>query len=302
MFIYQGQSFNDFGKLKKEFNLVNANEIAKENRTSFVLIRQAIDELGLQYEKVLRTPSNTYVLMNRKEDVKDILKQASKIYRNDNVPEDYIQRFDYAKLLGVPTYFLNTIKSRFPEFENNAKYFYVRNIRVKFYRVDDVSLSVARDIIERTRIKEVKIIPTNQESKNIAFRRRYLNGNLHKVAIDTIEMEKIFDTSSPYYSRLIDCYRRFATIQIADSALMDNHHIIPRFYEHYICLEDLENTIYLSREHHLLVHILEYRCALQQYKTKFFGSLAILTSRTEPEKIDEKKFRKVEDALLSSLE
>lgn len=191
--------------------------------------------------------------------------------------------------------------SYYEDFNKYSTYFYVNNVKIKFFSSSPESIE-----FYKAKLKDFTTPFSERHKKHdrILFdnTREYEDGNIYKVAFDYGIFNELFDTNSNYFRILMTIYRKYAKLQIADSAKMDNHHIIPRFYKSYNHTEDLENTIYLPREVHLLVHILEYRCAFPDYKTKFFAALCILSTRIDAFKLDDNILNEVTKSLIKILD
>lgn len=301
MYIYKNEKISDISVFRDNYHFISFSDIAKKCGVGFTQLNAVIAELKIEPECILRLPSNTYMHLYTQEAFNKIKSVLKCNYKNDKIPAGYISKKELSKMFNVQPYTINNMARYFSDFNKYAEYFFVENIKTKFFLINDSSYQFYKEKIEiyktpySERLKQKQLIKTTENT------REYAEGNLHKIAFDYDILAKIFDTQSRHFNLLIKVYKKYAKLQTADSSIMDKHHIIPRFYN-YSKSEDIENTIYLPREIHLLVHLLEYRCSFPDYKSKFFSAFCILSGRTDYNKICDNAFNEIEKAICNSLD
>ena len=305
MLHYKNETFRDYPELFKKYKLKGFSYITKETGASLSVVDRVLKKLNIQCEEVTLEPSGKVHKLYTESDVQKIIKELNIDYKDESIPVNYISKKELALWLGIKESTLNQMQVYFKDFNSYAKYFYVNNIKKKYFLFDDKTKEyyLEKKIVYTTpysvrRYKKLFV----DEPLEIA-EREYINSyQHHKIAFDYEMFNRLFDTQSIWFHELIHIYKKYAKMQVADSSVMDCHHIIPRFISDYKLLWDIENTIYLSREIHLLVHILEFHCALPEYKSKFFGAFAILTGRTDASKMNEKAFNEIIKGLIKTLD
>lgn len=301
MFVYQNQKYSSILEIKRKYNFLSASDIMKTCGIGFTFFKENLHKLNIVPEKILRQPSNRIAEYYTQNDLKKIIAFIPTEKKDDSVPPGYLNKTEFAELLNIKKTTLNNMASYYEDFNKYSTYFYVNNVKIKFFSSSPESIE-----FYKAKLKDftTPFSERHKERDRILFdnTREYEDWNIHKVAFDYGIFNELFDTNSNYFRILMTIYRKYAKLQIADSAKMDNHHIIPRFYESYNHTEDLENTIYLPREVHLLVHILEYRCAFPDYKTKFFTALCILSTRIDASKLDDNILNEVTKSLIKILD
>lgn len=301
MYLYDNKQFRGINEIKEDYDLINYQTIVRSCGAGKSIVDSVMASLNINSEKIIANPSGKVIQLYKAECLQPIIDKVGVSFRNDEIPNGYITKKGFANLFNIKVFTVNNMSSYFKDFNKYAEYFYVNNIRTKYFFINDVTYGYYKERVEKyttpfsERMKKSKqIIKENL--------REYSDGNLHKIAIDYEMMAAIFDTQSKYFNLMIRIYKKYAKLQVADNSVMDCHHIIPRFYEGYASVEDLENTIYLTREVHLLVHILEFRCAYSEFKTKFFTAFCVLTNRTDASKINENAFNEIIKALCNSID
>lgn len=302
MLIYNDKKYKDFEELTKSENLIGIGFIVKECGANANKIEKIIKKLNIEKQEVQLLPSRKIYHLYRFCDVEKIKNELDIQYRNDVIPEGYISKSDLAKLLNVELYTLNAIENYFQDFKKHKKYFYVNNVRIKFYEFNDelfnFYLEKKNIYITPYRFRRNQKVMITQKLQDVEYIEKHVH---HKIRIDYQKMNELFDNKSRYYGKLLEVYKRSANFQIEDSSLMDKHHIIPRFCRDYIYLEDMENTIYITKEIHFLIHLLEYLCCFDKYKNKFFGSMCLLFSRVDVSKINNNVYDNFIDSIIKSI-
>lgn len=301
MYLYDNKQFKGINEIKENYNLISYQHIMRSCGAGTGIVSSVMASLNIKSEKIIANPSGKIIQLYKAECLQPIMDKVGISFRNDKIPSGYITKKEFANLFNIKVFTVNNMSTYFKDFNKYAEYFYVNNIRTKYFFINDVTYGYYKERVEKyiTPLSE-RLKKSKQALKDNL--RDYSEGNIHKIAFDYEVMAEIFDTQSKYFKMLIQIYKKYAKLQVADSSVMDNHHIIPRFYEGYIFVEDLENTIYLPREVHLLVHILEYRCAYPDFKTKFFTSFCVLCNRIDSSKINENAFNEIIKALCNSLD
>lgn len=306
MLHYQNQNFKDYQELFKFYKLYSLNYVMKKTCTGINLIMRVIKKLNIKCEEITLVPSGKVHRLYTAEDVQKIINGLNIDYKNDVVPVNYISKKELALWLGIKETTLNQMQIYFKDFNDYAKYFFENNVKKKYFIFDDNSkkyfIEKKNIYITPYSVRRNKKIYENNNSDVIREREYIENYRHHKIAFDYEMFNRLFNTHSIWFNELIHIYKKYAKLQVADSSIMDCHHIIPRFMSDYKFLSDTENTIYLTKEIHLLVHILEFHCALPEYKSKFFGSFALLTSRIDSSKINENAFNEVIKGLIKTLD
>ena len=300
MYLYDNKQFSQINEIRENYNLISFQDIMRSSGAGTRPVYEAMQKLKIKPEVIILKPSNRKNQLYKREYLPQIVEAVGTEKRTDTIPEGYISKKQFAIKFGVNPYTVNNMSSYFPDFNKFAEYFFVDNIKTKYFLMTVESERFYKEKVEKYTTpfsKRKRFINTNLENN-----REYAEGNLHKIAFDYEILAEIFDTKSRYFQLMIKIYKKYAKLQIADSTRFDCHHIIPRFYSDYANTEDLENTIYLTREVHLLVHILEYRCAYPDYQSKFFSSFCILAGRVNPSNIDPKAFNELIDCLCKSID
>lgn len=301
MYLYDNKHFKGINEIKENYNLISYQNILRSCGAGTGIVNSVMQSLEIHPVIVIAEPSGKTIQLYKQEYLQQLIDKVGISYRDDKIPNGYISKREFANLFNIKVFTVNNMATYFKDFNKYAEYFYVNNIRTKYFYINDVTYGYYKERVEKyiTPLSE-RLKKSKQALKENL--REYSEGNLHKIAFDYEIMAEIFDTQSTYFKLMIRIYKKYAKLQVADSSVMDRHHIIPRFYEGYVSAEDLENTIYLTREVHLLVHILEFRCAYPDYKTKFFSAFCILTGRTDATKINENAFNEIIKALCNSID
>lgn len=300
MYLYDNKQFKDLREIHSNYDLISIGEIMKSCGASVGPVSIALNNLSIKPEIITLKPSGRTIQLYQRKELPVIAKVVGSVFQNDVIPDNYISKREFAVMFGVKPYTVNNMSSYFKDFDKYAKYYFVDNIKTKFYLINEETKSFYKEKVEKYTTpfsKRKRFINTNLENN-----REYSEGNLHKIAFDYEILAEIFDTNSRFFHLMIKVYKKYAKLQIADSSIMDCHHIIPRFYSVYANTEDLENTIYLTREVHLLIHILEYRCAYPDYQSKFFSSFCILAGRANPSNLNPKAFNDLIDTLCKCID
>jgi hypothetical protein len=300
MFLYDNKKFKQINEIREKYNLISFSEIMKNCGAGVKPVKDVIKSLAIKNHIILLEPSGRQFALYEKKYLPEITKKIGNEFKNDIIPYNYISKKEFAELFKIKPYTVNNMNVYFSDFNQYAEYFFINNVRTKYFYIDDTTYQFYKEKVdiyttpfsERMKKKLETPIPT----------RDYTEGNLHKIAFDYDILAEIFDTKSKHFNLLIKVYKKYAKIQNADSSFNDNHHIIPRFFENYKNIDDLENTIFLPREIHLLVHLLEYRCAFPDYKSKFFSAFCILSGRTDYNKINDNAFNEIEKTICNSLD
>lgn len=306
MLHYKNQIFKDYQELFKFYKLYGLNYVTKQTGAGIRSIERVLKKMNIKSEDVILKPSGKVHKLYTADDVQKIISNLEIDYKNDTIPVNYISKKELALWLGIKESTLNQMQTYFPDFNSYAEYFYVNNIKKKYFLFDDSSKNyfLEKKNVYTTpySVRRYKKLFEDDGPQEVTARVYVENCQHHKIAFDYEMFNKLFNTQSMWFKELIHIYKKYAKLQIADSSVMDRHHIIPRFMTEYKLLEDIENTIYLTREIHLLVHILEFHCALPEYKSKFFGAFAITTARIDPKKINEKVLNESIRALIKTLD
>jgi hypothetical protein len=300
MYLYDNKQFSQINEIRENYNLISFQDIMRSSGAGVRPVSEAMRKMKIKPEVIILKPSNKTNQLYKREYLPQIVEAVGTKKRTDVIPEGYISKKQFAIKFGVNPYTVNNMGSYFPDFNKYAEYFYIDNIKTKYFLMTEESEKFYAEKVEKYTTpfsKRKHFIKTNLENN-----REYSDGNLHKIAFDYDILSEIFDTKSRFFQLMIKVYKKYAKLQIADSTRMDRHHIIPRFYSDYANTEDLENTIYLTREVHLLIHILEYRCAFPDYQTKFFTSFCILAGRVNPSNLNPKVFNDLIDTLCKCID
>lgn len=300
MYLYDNKQFKDLREIHANYDLISIGEIMKSCGASVGPVSIALNSLSIKPEIITLKPSGRTIQLYQRKELPVIAKVVGSVFQNDVIPDNYISKREFAVMFGVKPYTVNNMSAYFKDFDKYAKYYFVDNIKTKFYLINEETKPFYKEKVEKYTTpfsKRKRFINTNLENN-----REYSEGNLHKIAFDYEILAEIFDTNSRFFHLMIKVYKKYAKLQIADSSIMDCHHIIPRFYSDYANTEDLENTIYLTREVHLLIHILEYRCAYPDYQSKFFSSFCILAGRVNPSNLNPKAFNDLIDTLCKCID
>lgn len=300
MYLYDNKKFSDLREIHANYNLISFGNIMKQCGAGVGPVSDALRALSIKPVSVIMEPSGRVIKLFPSDKLSVIIKKIGIERKDDIIPEGYISKKEFAILFEVKPYTVNNMSNYFKDFDKYAEYFYKDNIKTKYFLINEETKTFYKEKVERYTTpfsKRKMFIKTNLENN-----REYSEGNLHKIAFDYGILAEIFDTKSRFFQLMIKIYKKYAKLQIADSTRMDCHHIIPRFYSDYANTEDLENTIYLSREVHLLIHILEYRCAYPDYQSKFFSSFCILSGRVNPSNLNPKVFNDLIDTLCKCID
>lgn len=306
MLLYKNERFNDFPSLHKKHNLIGQNVLMKKCNAGLKAIKRALLDLNIQGETITRLPSMSICIAYSPSDVQKVKDYLNIKYKNDVVPVNYISKKDLCELLGVKPHTLNAMQNYFADFKQYVKYFFVDNVKTKYYLATEETIEYYKKKTEiyltpfsKRRQLDKPLYEEENEDKYQEYVEYYSH---HNIRLDYNAFNKLLDTQSRYFKILLNIYKKYAKMQVNDSSIMDCHHIIPRFFTEYKHLEDMDNTIYLRRELHLLVHLLEYLCALPQYKNKFFSAFCILTMRIDPKTIDDNIFSPIVNGLIKALD
>lgn len=299
MYLYDNKHFKDIREIRENYDLVSITEIMRYCGVGIGPVSIALQKLNVKPELITLKPSGKKINLYKKDYLQPMFETVGAEIKNDIVPEGYLTKREFAIKFGIKPFTVSNMASYFSDFNKYAKYFYRGNIKTKFFLVNEETESFYKERVEKyTRpVRRNNFVKLNYENN-----REYSEGNLHKIAFDYEILAEIFDTNSRFFHLMIKVYKKYAKLQIADSTIMDCHHIIPRFYSDYANTEDLENTIYLTREVHLLIHILEYRCAYPDYQSKFFSSFCILAGRVNPSNLNPKVFNDLIDTLCKCID
>lgn len=300
MFLYDNKQFKQINEIRENYNLISFQEIMRSSGAGTKPVYDAMHKLNINPEIILLKPSNKTLRLYKRDFLPQLIEIIGTEKKVDVIPEGYISKREFAVKFGVNPYTVNNMSTYFSDFNKYAEYFYIDNVKTKFFLMTEEAEKFYKEKVEKYTTpfsKRKRFINTNLKNN-----REYSEGNLHKIAFDYEVFAEIFDTNSRFFHLMIKAYKKYAKLQIADSTIMDCHHIIPRFYSDYANTEDLENTIYLTKEVHLLIHILEYRCAYPDYQSKFFSSLCILAGRVNPSNLNPKAFNDLIDTLCKCID
>lgn len=307
MYIYQNDKFSNYADFFKKYDLTSIGYASRICQTSYKKIMKYLKEYNIPVETVLLEPSKKKHYFLTKENFDKLKNIYITEYKNDDIPSGYLTIKELAELYQIKPSCFKAMVNYYKDCNKYANFYYKDNIRTKFFLFTKDTQAFFNEKIKlfTMPLNQRKLLEKKQSIKNPITELNetyYLNGNHHKIRIDYQAMSMIFDTKSTYYKELLNVYKK-AALRLNDynSERMDAHHIIPRFLKDYKYLEDLDNIIYVEKNIHLLIHILEYKCALQPYKQKLFSAMCILTMRTDTDMLNDCAFNAIINALLKSL-
>lgn len=298
MIFYKNQNFKDFSELFKTFDLYGYSRILTMTGASYKRFNDVVKSLNIISEIAILKPSERIVKLYQKNDAEKIIEKLNVEYKNEEVPSEYIPKKNLITWLEVSESTFLNMHSYCSDLKKYSKYFFINNIKTKYYLFDER----AKDFYLQ---KKYAFIDYEKRRKHLLEDSNYSTytpGNLHKVLFDYEMLKKLFDTKSVDFYELMKIYKKYAKLQIKDRIDIHCHHIIPRFITDYKKLWDVDNTIYVPQEVHILIHLLEFCCALPQYKSKFFGAFAILSTRIDASKINKNTFNLLKKTLIKSLQ
>ena len=251
MYLYDNKQFKDLREIHSNYDLISIGEIMKSCGASVGPVSIALNNLSIKPEIITLKPSGRTIQLYQRKELPVIAKVVGSVFQNDVIPDNYISKREFAVMFGVKPYTVNNMSSYFKDFDKYAKYYFVDNIKTKFYLINEETKSFYKEKVEKYTTpfsKRKRFINTNLENN-----REYSEGNLHKIAFDYEILAEIFDTNSRFFHLMIKVYKKYAKLQIADSSIMDCHHIIPRFYSVYANTEDFGYaTVHLALNYGLI--------------------------------------------------
>ena len=219
MFLYGNKQFKQINEIRKNYNLISLQEIMRYSGAGTKPVSEAMHKLNINPEVILLKPSNKTIRLYKRDFLPQLIEIIGTEKKVDVIPEGYISKKEFAVKFGVNPYTVNNMSTYFSDFNKYAEYFYIDNVKTKFFLMTEEAESFYREKVEKYTTpfsKRRHFIKTNLKNN-----REYSEGNLHKIAFDYDILTEIFDTKSRFFQLMIKIYKKYAKLQIADSSRMD---------------------------------------------------------------------------------
>lgn len=307
MYLYKGKSYGVFKDLKAEYDFLCASELMALCNCNINRLTEILKEKKVVPEIVKLSPSGKIYKMYKRQDVAGVFNIAKASYKDEEIPKNYLDKKSFCEKLGIKSATLNSICYWCTDFNKHSKFFYVRNVKKRYYLVNEEALLFYKDKLNKyynpdreANKKKLEEINTNMLYALMTETKDYKH---HKIKIDTKTLSKILNTTNKYYQKLVEIYKHYEKETVYDVSTMELHHIVPRFYgkeNYYPELNNMTNLIYLPPNIHFLVHFLEYKCAKDIYKDKFLSACCVKTATIKAEQIKESYMTDIIELLLKA--
>jgi hypothetical protein len=157
MYLYDNKQFKDLREIHANYDLISIGEIMKSCGASVGPVSIALNNLAIKPEIITLKPSGRTIQLYQRKELPVIAKVVGSVFQNDVVPDNYISKREFAVMFGVKPYTVNNMSAYFKDFDKYAKYYFVDNIKTKFYLINEV-INISRPInirIEPPKIEEV---------------------------------------------------------------------------------------------------------------------------------------------------
>lgn len=148
MFLYDNKQFKQINEIRENYNLISFQEIMRSSGAGVKPVSDAMHILNIKPEVVILKPSNRTIQLYKKEFLPKLIELVVAKKRFDTIPNGYISKKEFAVKFGVKPYTVNNMSSYFSDFNKYAEYFFVDNIKTKFFLINAESEKFYREKVE----------------------------------------------------------------------------------------------------------------------------------------------------------
>jgi hypothetical protein len=164
MYLYDNKQFSQINEIRENYNLISFQDIMRSSGAGVRPVSEAMRKMKIKPEVIILKPSNKTNQLYKREYLPQIVEAVGTKKRTDVIPEGYISKKQFAIKFGVNPYTVNNMGSYFPDFNKYAEYFYIDNIKTKYFLMTEESEKFYAEKVEN---EYFKLHPNNDELKDI---------------------------------------------------------------------------------------------------------------------------------------